>query len=229
MFFYFRHTLNQIFRTFFVLVCADRYACCSDRSRVRAFSQYRVAIRLIPAVWIFWLLVSILPTLTRQLYDGVCDAFPGIYDIMYTTYLISVAGIIPLLAMIVFGILMLQSLRKTRRRILPTAITNTVDTGTVVLRKRDRDMMKMLLIELVICTITLAPNTITRIYKSVIAEEVVSKERQQIESFIFYLTRIFLLYMANTFSFWVYISTSQTYRQELKTLFIKWYRFVVRC
>ncbi|UJR17434.1 hypothetical protein I4U23_004329 [Adineta vaga] len=225
MFFYFRHSLNQMLRTFFVLVCIDRYACCSDRARIRAFSQYKVAIRLIPAVWLFWFLVCIFPTAIRTLSNGVCDAKPGVYDIIYTVYIISTTGILPLLGMVITGILMFTSLRKMRRRVVPATSS---ETGTAILRKRDRDMMKMLFIELVICMCTLSPNTITHIYKTATTHVVRTKERQQIESFFYFLSRLFLLYMANTFSFWVYISTSQTYRMELKNLFIKWYRFIMR-
>ncbi|CAF1466372.1 unnamed protein product [Adineta ricciae] len=223
IFFYFRHSLNQMLRTFFVLVCADRYACCSDRPKIRAFSQYKVAIRIIPAVWIFWFLVPIFPTLLRTLSNGVCDSKPGVYDIIYTVYIISTTGILPLIGMIVFGILMFNSLRKMRRRVLPNTAS---EPGTVNFRKRDRDMMKMLLIELIICTITLSPNTITHIYKSATTNEVRTKDRQQIETFFYFLSRLFLLYLANTYSFWVYILISKTYRTELKNLFIKWYRYI---
>ncbi|CAF1459113.1 unnamed protein product [Adineta steineri] len=156
MFFYFRHSFNQMLRTFFVLACADRYACCSDRQKVRAFSQ---------------------------------------------------------------------SLRQMRRRIVPSMSS---EPGGNILRKRDRDMLRMLLIELVICTITLSPNTFTHIYKSATANVIKSKDRQQIETFVYYIARLFLLYLANAFSFWVYVSTSQTYRLELKNLFIKWYKFFIR-
>ncbi|CAF1110830.1 unnamed protein product [Adineta steineri] len=225
MFFYFRHSFNQMLRTFFVLVCADRYACCSDRQKVRAFRQYKVAIRVIPAVWIFWFLLLIFPTLLRTLYNGVCDSRSGVDDIIYTVYIISTTGIVPLGSMIIFGILMIRSLRQMRRRIVPSMSS---EPGGNILRKCDRDMLRMLLIELVICTITLSPNTFTHIYKSATTNVIKSKDRQQIETFVYYIARLFLLYLANAFSFWVYVSTSQTYRLELKNLFIKWYKFFIR-
>jgi hypothetical protein len=88
--------------------------------------------------------------------------------------------------------------------------------------------MKMFLIELIIYIITTIPNTVMHIYKSAAANIVKTKERQEIENFAVYFARIFLLYMMNTFSFWIYVSTSRSYRAELKTMLIRWYRVITR-
>jgi hypothetical protein len=209
---------------FFVLVCADRYASCSNQARIRSFSQFKVAVRVIPSVIIFWFLLPIVPTGLRVLSNGVCDARSGTYDIIYTVYIISSTGFFPLLSMITFGILMIKNLRQMRTRVQPSTSS---ESGANNLRKRDRDMMRMLLIELIICTITISPNTMTHIYKSATTNVVRNKERQQIETFVYFMARLFLLYMANTFSFWVYLTTSQTFRLELKNLIVKWYRFII--
>ena len=82
MFFYFRHSLNQMLRTFFALVCADRYASCHNRASIRVFSQYKAAIRVIPSVIIFCFLVLVFSTEIRTLSNGVCDARSGVYDII---------------------------------------------------------------------------------------------------------------------------------------------------
>jgi hypothetical protein len=224
MFFYFRHSFNQMLRTFFVMVCADRYASSSNRANIRAFSEYKVAVRVIPSVIIFWFLLPILPTGLRVLSNGVCDARSGAYDTIYTVYIVSSTGIFPLVTMITFGILMIKNLGKMRNRVQPSTSS---EAAANILRKRDRDMMRMLLVEIIICSITISPNSITHIYKSASANVVKSKDRQAIETFTYYIARLFLLYMANTFSFWVYISTSQTFRLELKTLIIKWYQFIM--
>jgi hypothetical protein len=224
LFFYFRHSLNQMLRTFFVFVCADRYASCSAQANIRAFSQYKVAVRVVPAVIIFWFLVAIIPTGLRVLSNGICDSRSGVYDIIYTVYITSSTGFFPLISMMIFGILMIKNLKQMGNRVRPI---QSSESGGHNIRKRDRDMMKMLLIELIICSITISPNSVTHIYKSATVNVVKSNDRQQIETFVYYIARLFLLYMANTFSFWVYISTSQTFRLEMKNLFIKWYRFIM--
>lgn len=224
LFFYFRHSLNQILRTFLVVVCADRYAASSEKANIRAFSSYEVAIRVIPTVLIFWFLVPIIPTGLRTLSNNVCDARGGVFDIIYTVYIISTTGFYSLTGMTIFAILMIKNLRKMRNRVRPSTST---ESGVNTIRKKDRDMMKMLLIELIICIITISPNTILHIYKTATDSIVKTKERQQIETFVYFLARLFLLYMANTYSFWVYIAISETYRLEFKKLIIKWYRFII--
>jgi hypothetical protein len=194
--FYLRHAFNQLMRTFFVLACADRYASCSERANIRAFSRYQTAMRVIPVVLLFWLIVAIFPTMLRTLDHGVCDARSGAFDIIYTIYILMALGVFPLVSMSIFGVLMTKNLKQMRRRIQPNA---TSETGGNALRKRDRDMMKMLLIELIIYIITTIPNTIMHIYKSAAQNDEKSKQRAEIEAFAVYFARTFLLYLSNTF------------------------------
>ena len=218
--FYLRHAFNQLMRTFFVLACADRYAACSRRANIRAFSRHEVAVRVIPCASLFWLIVSMFPTNIRTLENGKCDARSGAFDTIYTIYILMVLGVFPLLSFAIFGVLMTRNLREMRRRVQPTS-ANGEATATLILRKRDRDMMKMLLVELIIYIITTIPNTIMHIYKSAATGIAKSKERQQIETFTIFLARVFLLYLSNTVSFWVYVSTSRSYRLEVKHLIVK--------
>ena len=223
--FYLRHGFNQLMRTFFVLACADRYAACSRKPNIRAFSRCEVARRVIPCTSLFWLIVAIFPTMIRTLENGKCDARGGAFDTIYTIYILFTLGIFPLVSLSTFGVLMTRNLKEMRLRVQPTSITGEA-TAAPVLRKRDRDMMKMLLIELIIYIVTTIPNTIMHIYKSAADGIVKTKERQQIETFTIFLARVFLLYMCNTFSFWVYVVTSRSYRLEVKNLFIKAFHLV---
>ena len=208
--FYLRHAFNQLMRTFFVLACADRYACSSKEAKIRAFSRDIIAVRLIPLVSLFWLLVAIFPTMLRTLHHGKCDARSGVYDIIYTIYILMALGVFPLVMMSIFGILMMRNLKELRGQ---------------TLRKRDQDMMRMLLIELIIYIITTIPNTVMHIYKSAVTNIEKNEERKIIEAFVIYIARIFLLYMSNTFSFWIYLTTSKSYRLEVKTMFIKYFKY----
>jgi len=87
------------------------------------------------------------------------------------------------------------------------------------LQKQDRDM---LLIEIIICTIIISPNTITYIWKSPGVNVLETKEHQQIDAFAYYIVRLFLLYMDNTFSFLVCILTSQHPPNNTGTIIIFW-------
>lgn len=215
--YYLRHVFSQSMRTFFILACADRYASCNRRVYIRSFSRYIVAIRIVPLVLLIWLLLGILPTMCYSVTNGICDAPSGLSDIIYTSYIMLVLGVLPLIALFTFGILILINLKSTRSRARSIQHGNPV----AILRKRDRDMMKMLLIELSIYIITTIPNTIVNVYRVSVPKAVTGSDRQYIESFVYYFARVFLLYLNNALSFWVYLSTSRSFRSEIKSLLLK--------
>lgn len=201
--YYLRHSFNQMMRTFLVLACADRYALCSNQARIRSFSQYRVVIYLIPSVIFFWILLSIFPMILRSLVNGVCDVTSGVNVIIYSIYIAIMTGILPLFCMIIFNILLSINLKNIRRRIQPT--TSTTVSVSRILRKRDRDMLRMLLIEAICYATTTGPLAIMLIYQAVANTIIKSNERVQIEAFLRYFTTLFLIYLTNSLSFWIYI------------------------
>ncbi|CAF3720897.1 unnamed protein product [Rotaria sp. Silwood1] len=220
--YYLRHVFSQSMRTFFVLACADRYATSSNRVCIRSFSRQQVAIRIISLVILFWLLLGIFPTMLYTINKSICDAQYGLPDILYSAYIMIVLGIFPIVSLLTFGILMVMNLKEIRAR------ARSLKNGTTVtiLRKRDRDMMRMLLTESIVYICTTIPNTVVLIYKAVVQNKVSSGEYQDVELFIFFVSRIFLLYFNNSLSFWIYLSTSRSFRLELKNLFIKWFTFI---
>jgi hypothetical protein len=149
--------------------------------------------------------------------NGICDVITGLPDLLYSIYIITVIGVFPLVSMITFELLMMVNLKQIRARVHPT---ENIGTTTNILRKRDRDMMRMLLIELTIYTCTTIPYTLVLIYRVIASSTKKNDERQQIESFVFYLTRLFALYLHNSLSFWIYLATSRSFRMELKGLII---------
>jgi hypothetical protein len=223
---YFRHTFNQIMRTFVVLTCADHCAATSQYARIRSFSQFKVAIRVIPFVFIFWFVIGFFPTMLGSLLSGTCSTSTGLYAILNPAYFSVVVGIIPLLCMITLAVLLYKNFRKLRTRVQPVTQLNSVITNMNIptkqlLHKRDRDMLRMLLIEITCHIMTTIPITIMLIYSSITRTATKSSDQRLIESFVSYVTNSFVYYMNNCFSFWVYISASRTFRLEFKNLIIK--------
>jgi hypothetical protein len=68
-------------------------------------------------------------------------------------YILIVVGIAPLVCAITCNILLMMNLRKTRTRVTPVRDIN--QAGNQILRRRDRDMLRMLLVEIIIYTSTL--------------------------------------------------------------------------
>ncbi|CAF1468704.1 unnamed protein product [Rotaria magnacalcarata] len=110
------------------------------------------------------------------------------------------------------------TLRKIRNRIQPT--TNTAGTKGV-LRKRDRNLIRITLIEVLVYLITTTPYTITLVYSTITTPVIKSNEQQKIESFITYLTQSFLLYLNNALPFWIYLLASPAFRVQFKNLIIR--------
>ncbi|CAF1228092.1 unnamed protein product [Adineta ricciae] len=216
--FYFRHSFNQMMRTYFICACIDRYAISSGNKRIRSFSRFRIAVYIIISVPIFWFLLALWPNTLNTLENGRCGGKKGLSAIILSIYMTLVVGIIPLLGMIIFGLLMLKNLRNVRSRVQPNS---TVGVSAPRIHKRDRDMTKMLLIEIVGYIITISPFAINLLYQSATQTITKSVDQQLIESFSTYFNGTFLIYMNNSFSFWIYICVSRTFRSEVKNLCLK--------
>jgi hypothetical protein len=222
--FYVRHAFNQMMRSFFIFTCADRYAISSNNVRLRSFSRYTIALRTIVCVALFWFVLSIFPVMLRSLKNGKCESKNGVYTIVFSIYILVVLGIFPILSMAIFTLLLKINLKNRRRRIQPMA--NNSSTIHQHFHKRDRDMLRMLLIEFVCFMITTIPAWSFPLYKSATQNTIKSSDRQKIETFLLYFSNVFLLFINNGLSFWIYIYTSRSFRLEFRNLIIKSYRFI---
>lgn len=213
--YYFRHVPNQMMRSLIILACVDRYALCSIRPRIRSFSQYWVAIRLIPAIVVMWLLVTLYIPLLQSIERGKCGMHDTVFAFIYTIYNIITTGLFPPAAMTVFSVLVVLSLMRIRAR-----VQTTVGAGTAsgVVRKRDRDLIRMSLVEVIVYLITTTPYSMVVVY--LFATRTASKglDQQKLESFISYLAQSFLLHLNNALPFWIYLFTLPSFRLEIKSL-----------
>ena len=226
--YYLRHAFSQMMRTFFVLGCIDRYAAtCGDQTRFRrVFYQYSATMRIIFCVVLAWLAIPILPSRLQTIQNGLCDVFDHSESIVFSIYVTLVVGVLPLAIMIPFGSLLVVNLRKIRARVQPVSRLS-INSSVNILRKRDRDMIRMSLLELLAYICTAAPLTVLLIYRAASHTMAKSEERQEIERFLSYLTRTFLLYLNNGLSFWIYLSSSRSFRLELKHLAVRLYELLL--
>jgi hypothetical protein len=143
------------------------------------------------------------------------------------------AGIFPPLLILIFTLLVMKTLKQLRSRVQPTMTTKTEteprnQSMRIVLRKRDRDLIKMVFIEVMFYVITTMPFSIYLIYKMLTDSLTKSRERQQIESFINYLVQSFLMYLNTALPFYIYILTSPSFRKQTKQFLIRIYAFIIR-
>ena len=203
---YIIHTSSMCFRYTLILVCADRYAFCSTRASIRAFSRPMIAYRSIVIVTIFWATVSV---------HGRCGVY-GLYGQIFSFYIAVCTGLIPIFSMITFGLLLLKNLPRSRLLVHPANSINQ-------LNRRDVSFIKLVLIEIIIyiiCTLTYPAMTIY-IQVTSYMQSSKSVERRQIESFINYITMSLLLYLNYNTTFYVHLMTSKTFRNEVKQLILR--------
>ena len=131
-----------LYRTMIVLSCADRFALCSMRPAIRAFSRPKVALKMIGSTTLFWLLASIHLLIFEDIQNGVCSVF-GLYGLIFSIYQIAFLGLIAPILMIVFAYFVLKNLKQSRIRIHP--IQDTILPIRRILRQRDRDLMRLCL------------------------------------------------------------------------------------
>jgi hypothetical protein len=225
--FYIRHTFFQLMRTYKVLACIDRYALCSSSLRIRSFSRRPMAIRLILISAIFWFLLVIFFGVIRKIQNGSCNIFGSVYSLIYTIYYLIFAGILPPLLIIIFSLLVMRILKQLRRRVQPTAGNNEGGSSRNPIRKRDRDLIKMVFIEVMFYVISTLPFSIYLVYNLITSNIIKNKERQQIESFINYLFQSFIMYFNTALPFYIYISTSPSFRRQCKMVIIRFYAFIM--
>ncbi|CAF1140241.1 unnamed protein product [Rotaria magnacalcarata] len=211
--FYIRHAFFQMMRTYKVLACMDRYAISSTNVHIRSLNTYKMAIYLIITAALFWLLAVIFFSYARRILNGSCNIQNGIYLMIYTIYYMLSAGLFPPLLIVFFNTLLIRNLKGLRSRIQPIRDNAENKQSNNMLRKRDRDLMKMNFVEVMIYIIILQK----------------SLEQQQIESFINYLTQSFLMYLNTAMSFYIYtLTSSSSFRQECKRVLFKFYALIMR-
>jgi hypothetical protein len=226
--FYIRHSFFQMMRTYKVFACIDRYALCSNQPRIRSFSQRKIAIRLIIICALFWLLVCIFFGVIRTIENGSCNIFGDVYSMIYTIYYMIFAGILPPLLILIFTILVMRTLKQLRSRVQPKGNENGErNQSNGMLRKRDRDLIKMVFIEVMVYVLSTLPFSIYLVYKMIIGNLQESQQRQQIESFIDYITQSFLMYLNTALPFYIYIATSPSFRRQTKLFIIQIYAFIL--
>lgn len=222
--FYFRHVTFQMLRTAKALACMDRYAICTSHARFRSFSHPKVAIYVVIGCCIFWSLISIYFSWIRSVVNNSCNVFNDTYLMIYTIYYMMVSGVFPPLLMTTFSILVVRNLRSLRSRVQPSRKDDGKTQPPVrIIRKRDRDLMRMLFIEVIFYIITTMPFSVYLVYKSITDPLPKSQQRKQLESFITYMLQQFMLYFNTAVPFYIYVATSPAFRRELRRLLIKLY------
>ncbi|UJR19484.1 hypothetical protein I4U23_022613 [Adineta vaga] len=151
--------------------------------------------------------------------NGVCGQF-GAELAWYNAYAISTIGIIPLLLTTTFGALAHLNIKRSRIRIIPLGNVPVVGRTQTGLRRRDRELLKMVLGEVFVHFLTniLYPIIIIEIVATSYMNAEKSILRLQIKNLLLLIARI-LFYMSNASPFYIFYAVSETFRENFEKRF----------
>jgi len=152
----------------------------------------------------------------------------GAAALYHAIYICFVAAIIPMTLMIVFSLLAYRNLREMLHNVHP--VNNVIVTQEerlgqhferMPLHHRDRELSKMLFIQIIVYTMFTICYPFQTIYNAVtlIIGGSKSDERAAIENFTLFVTSSFLLNFYSAASFFVFL-TSSAFRKGLRKTFI---------
>ncbi|CAF3389322.1 unnamed protein product [Rotaria sp. Silwood1] len=153
--------------------------------------------------------------LTCYAYNMICRLYNEIASAVMFVF-------IPSIIMFIFGYGTVQNVRKLSQAIAPTAITH----GTIItMKKTDRQLIQMLIVQIILLTIFNIPLAIHRLYLTSILSTPKSLLRSTIENFCFQLFYL-LSFMSFGMPFYIYTLTGAVFRKDFINLVRLIYRKV---
>ena len=218
---YIVHVLLMMSRFSVALASIDRFAACSPNVHIRFFNQYHIAIRSVIILMLVWLLIPshMLVHVTIQMPTRRCGG-AGIYSTIYGIYSAIVTAI-PLFIMVIFSSLAIQDLQHVRSRVHPMVVTNNTNISKLGrIRKRDTQLLRLLIGEVLVYFLSTVSFPVYSIYFSLTSATIKSANRLAIEGLVRYFALSFLIYVNVCSIFYVHLLISKAFRHECKQLFL---------
>jgi hypothetical protein len=193
---------------FLVLASIDRFCISSRNTRLRSFSTLSIArwTIVIATVTCLLLYIHILGLFEiEQIKSGpYCYARAGTYRVLYDFLFFASFSFSPPILMMIIGLATVHNIRLARVRVTaPTSVSNNTQTkSSGQLNKKDRQLIIMLLIQLIATIVCTLPHALQKLYTTFTVNDTKSPLRSAIESLISQLTRQ-LLYINAGISFYL--------------------------
>jgi hypothetical protein len=221
--------LSSLGPSYLILASIDRTLITSRNAGTRKRSTRRLAITCIICLALFWTIFHIHALIYIKFVQFgpdyfVCTFQPGAYTSFITYYSLFVIGISPPLLMILFGFLTMKNIRQIQNTVHPY---NTTAVGQFYTpQSKDRQLIRILLMDISIYILARFPATIYLIYGQITQYEVKSAEQTTIEQFIANIT-YFSGFIDSSIGCYANMLVSKTFRLELKRIFLE-NRFIRR-
>jgi hypothetical protein len=188
---------------FLVYASADRWTSSSSNIHIRSFSRIRIAQRM---VFYTILIGCILYGQAFYCYASIPNQFPAncycpnmICRIFNDLLFLILFSIIPPILMLGFGLITIRNVKKVRQLISPGLIINNVYQHS--LKRKDRQMITMLFIQVTLFSICVLPSGISKVYSTLTFNQ--NKDLLEIakENFLFQVKKPFKFNLIDIFSF----------------------------
>ncbi|CAF1153277.1 unnamed protein product [Adineta ricciae] len=201
-----------------VLASIDRFLSSSSRTEYRRLSSLSVAKRVTISIYLFFLLLHIHILIFFEMVpyfnDYTCSISSYEYYTFYNFFESFLVCIVPIVLMCIFGVLIILNVRSTRNRVVPNGDNVRIER----IRSQDRQMVRMLLSQILITFIISLPYVATILYYT-LAIVTFKYEFSLVESMIYQLASLLANYFYQTnfaIGFYIYTLTSGKFRTELK-------------
>ncbi|CAF0905971.1 unnamed protein product [Adineta steineri] len=209
--------------------CIDRWASSCRNTRIRSFSNVKIAKRVIIGLtFIIYLIYGQMFYCFNGTYDSTsanCFTISAICQWYNSFALFFTYSFFPCLLMLIFGSLTICNVRRSQQRLTPTQ--NILLKMQNNKKKTPKQMAIMLFVQ-VICSIILSlPISIQNIYSQITINNEKSYDQQRIEEI---LDTLFVLVslMNSSISFYIFTLTGQIFREELKKFLFCKFRIPLR-
>ncbi|UJR32799.1 hypothetical protein I4U23_020261 [Adineta vaga] len=215
--------LFDILNPFYLcLTLFDRLLGTSFNVNIRKYSTHQLAYRLSICGLICWILLhlhalffsEIIQLESNMIY---CYFQPGLYSTLMTYYSLIIKGILTPIVCLTFGLRIMKNYRKRCRLISISSVTIDEKNFTPLIRCQDRELIFLLLKDIIIYIIFSSLMSIFFIYELLTEHHTKNIDQREMEYYIRYLG-IFCISIPFCIGFYTNLLISKTFRCEVKNL-----------
>ncbi|CAF1252113.1 unnamed protein product [Adineta steineri] len=210
---------------YFVLLAAiDRCMATSIHVRYRAFSQIKIAHRIVIGTIIIGIVISIHSFIFFEPQLG-CIPQPGVYALFYSVYLIVCTSILPDSLILIFSLWTFQNIKRARLRNVANQTINALHQQRM--QKTESQLVKMMLTLALFSILIDLTKVSCYTYYFMTTNISKSSYQQTVDVFIFQFGNVFL-YLNYSKSFYIYTLASHLFRKVFSEIMQNFYHKLLR-
>ena len=220
--FYIYYVSGASARYSIVFAAVDRFLCSSQSTRLRRWSSSKVALCFIIIDAIIWALFYIQVLVFFDVKNDKCRIH--VADIMryFNFYLTIENGFLPIIPMLIFGLLTIRNIRRSAQRAkapetIDGAVSNTNNQSSSSSSKKEVQLHKMLINQVVVYVILNLPYPVYNLYRTYANLSSFTGSRAAIDTFVNNLC-FDMIYLCFALTFFNFLLTSSMFRRELKQM-----------